>query len=392
MRRLTKSASDAVLSDNLIIDYINRFWILDVDARIQLFDLKTIYQFQTIPNVDQYNMPLYTVQTEGSNPTTEISFYPVYQGFLGPATVNGIPIIFYTQPSQFFSLYFNVNQAFNVVAVGNGGSNYTIQLPVGIQITPGTNTPVSGILRGHVDMTGIIANGSAIDPILSTTINTAIPTTSIFPAVYFTSVAADGTNAVVSDSGQFLTGNFNSGLMMGQTSAPYGSIPLPGGYSTSLNTFNYTTGEANITFVDSSGNPLNIPAGQDINAQVTFLNPGRPRAALYYNNTLVLRSVPDISYLVTVEAFKTPAAFMNTTDVLPFAYMGEYIARGAARKILADTGDVEQFNFYEPLFREQEALVWKRSQRQWTATRTATIYSQGQGNQNFGNSTNIGTT
>jgi hypothetical protein len=41
---------------------------------------------------------------------------------------------------------------------------------------------------------------------------------------------------------------------------------------------------------------------------------------------------------------------MNYTDILPFAYMSEYIARGAARKILADTGDIELFAFYVPLF------------------------------------------
>jgi len=57
--------------------------------------------------------------------------------------------------------------------------------------------------------------------------------------------------------------------------------------------------------------------------------------------------------------------------------MSEYIARGAARKILADTGDVEQFQFYEPFFREQEILVWKRSQRINTSTRTQTIVSEG---------------
>jgi hypothetical protein len=365
--------------------------LLDVDARIQLFDLKTTYQFQTIPGVDQYNMPLYTVQTEGSNPETEISFYPVYQGFMGPITVDGNPIMFYTQQSQFYTLFFNVTQSLNIVGVGDGGSNYTIQLPVGLQLSPQTNLSLPGILRGHVDMTGIIANGSVVDPILAPTINTAIPLTSIFPAVYFTSVAADGTNAVVSDSGQFLIGNFNYGLMMGQGAYPYGSIPLPGGYSTTLNTFNYITGEANITFVDSSGSPLNIPQGQSINAQVKYINPGMPRAGLFYNNVLTLRTVPDNQYTIMVEAYKSPSAFMNTTDVLPFAYMSEYIARGAARKILADTGDTEQFNFYEPLFREQESLVWKRSQRQWTATRTTTIYSQAQGTQNFGNSTSIGT-
>ena len=52
VRRIIKSPSNAVISDELIIDYINRFWIMDVDARMQLFDLKTKYQFQTTPAVD----------------------------------------------------------------------------------------------------------------------------------------------------------------------------------------------------------------------------------------------------------------------------------------------------------------------------------------------------
>jgi len=85
----------------------------------------------------------------------------------------------------------------------------------------------------------------------------------------------------------------------------------------------------------------------------------------------------------------SPAAFLNTTQAIPFGYMAEYIARGAARKILSDTGDMEQFQFYEPLFIEQERLVWKRSQRQFTSTRTESIYSQGFGqgagfNNNYG--------
>lgn len=69
--------------------------------------------------------------------------------------------------------------------------------------------------------------------------------------------------------------------------------------------------------------------------------------------------------------------------------MAEYLARGAARKILSDTGDVDQFQFYEPLFREQELLVWKRSQRQWTATKTQTLYSQGPYTTGYGNN-NLG--
>src|SRR5215472_6035236 len=95
IRRIVKSPSNAQLTDNLIIDYINRFWILDVDARVQLFDLKTKYGFWCVPGITSYNMPLYGVnqyapQVEGSNPTTSISSYPVYQGFMDPAYINGI--------------------------------------------------------------------------------------------------------------------------------------------------------------------------------------------------------------------------------------------------------------------------------------------------------------
>ena len=83
VRRIIKSPSNADISDNLIIDYINRFWIMDVDARMQLFDLKKKYQFQTAAGVDRYNMPLYSVQTESGG--QQIGMYPVYQGFLSPA-------------------------------------------------------------------------------------------------------------------------------------------------------------------------------------------------------------------------------------------------------------------------------------------------------------------
>src|SRR6185503_13233049 len=93
VRRIIKAPSNATITDSLIIDYINRFWIMDVDARIQLFDLKKTYQFQTVPGFDQYNMPLYSVQTESPDSDPQnINFYPVYQVFQGPAYINGIQI------------------------------------------------------------------------------------------------------------------------------------------------------------------------------------------------------------------------------------------------------------------------------------------------------------
>lgn len=372
VRRLIKTPSNEVITDNLIIDYINRFWLMDVDARVQLFDLKTKYQFETVPGVADYNMPLYDAQIQPGSQT--ISPFPIYQGFMQSCYVNGIQVPFYTQRDPFWNLWPNYLQFLNPAGVGNGGSNYTLSLPF------------FPAIPGHVDMAGIIASGTNIDPPVGITLNTAIPSTSIYAAVYVIAVDAQGVTRIVQDSGQFLSTNRNYGLLMAPGTAPFGYKVLSGGYSTSLNTVNYATGSINVTFTDpTTGLPVIIPSGNQIQTQCYFYQQGIPRAILFYNNCITIRPPPDISYLIEMNAYLTPAAFLTTSQAVPFGYMSEYISRGAARKILADTGDIEQFQFYEPLFKEQETLVWKRSQRQFTATRTGTIFSDLQGQSNYNN-------
>lgn len=355
---------------------------MDVDARIQLFDLKTKYQFQTAPGYDQYNMPLYQIQQEPGN--QNINLYPVYQGFMAPCYVNGIQVPFYTDKQQFFNTWPNVVQQMITTIQGNGSAGpYNFQFPIAPNFTTPNplNTPFNYILRGHVDMTGIVALAQTPtyntynDPPIVTplqAINTipAAAVANVFPAVYITSNGTDGSSIVVSDSGQFLSGNQNLGLLMAPGKNPNNNAVLPGGYGPTQNVINYFTGQvSNITF------PAAIPPGVNIAAQCYFFQSGLPRGILYNNNTLTIRMPPSQQWLIEIDAYLSPAAFLNTAQALQFAYMAEYIARGSARKILSDTGDVEQFNFYEPLFREQEMLVWKRSQRQFTSTRTPTIYS-----------------
>lgn len=354
---------------------------MDVDARMQLFDLKTKYQFLTSPGVDQYNMPLYSAQTEPGS--QKIGMFPVYQGFTGNCYINGIGVPLHTEKNYFYSQFVNVVQSLQATTTGNGTTGpYTINMPIMPNSSVAANPPSNAILRGHVDVSGIIALGINVDPPLSSAFNISIPTTSVDSQVFITSIDGTGANVVVQDSGQFLSGNVNYGLLMQPGPAPFGNLFLLGGYSTTSNTVNYFTGVATVTF------PVAIPAGNNINAQCRFFQTGLPRAILFYNNTLTLRSPPDQQYLVELDAFLTPAAFLNTAAAIPFGYMAEYLARGAARKMLSDTGDWEQFQAYEPLFQEQEMLVWKRSQRQWTATRTQTIYSAGMstfnGNNNVG--------
>ena len=362
VRRIIKSPSNATITDNLIIDYINRFWLIDVDARMQLFDLKTMYRFQTTPGIDQYNMPLYNVQTEPGS--QEIEPFPVYQGFLPYASVNGIQVPFYTQKQDFWNLWPNYLQSLTPAATADGTSGpYTITLPF------------FPAIPGHIDMAGIIAIGAnpVQDPPVTSSFITTVPTTSVYSGVFFTGTSTTGQTVVVADSGQFLSGNVNYGLLMSPGAAPFGNTALSGGYSTTSNTVNYETGVATVTF------PVALESGTNINAQCYFYEQGLPRGILYYNNVITIRPPPNIPYLVEMEAYLTPAAFLDSAAAIPFGYMAEYIARGAARKILSDTGDIEQFMFYEPLFKEQEMLVWKRSQRQFTSTRTQTIFSSTQG-------------
>lgn len=385
VRRLVKSANNSVITDNLIIDYINRFWLMDVDARLQLFDLKTTYIFQTIPGIASYNMPLYNTQVQPG--AQQIASYPVYQGFSQPCYVNGIQMPFYTEPNAFWNLWPNYTQFLNPAAVGNGTDGpYTISIPF------------FPAVPGYLDITGIIANinngNGNQDPFFTNSfpldptgnfIN--IPTTSFYPTVYFTATNENGSLIQVSDSGVFLTNGIDQnlyGLLMEPGKAPIGNEPLGIGgsfnvYTTTQNTINYNTGVANVTFPDP------IPDGANINAECIFIQQGIPRAVLFYNNCLTIRPPPDISYKIELSAYLSPAAFLSTAQAIPFGYMAEYLARGAARKILSDTGDIEQFQFYEPLFREQEMLVWKRSQRQFTATRTGTIFSDLQGQSNYNN-------
>ena len=365
VRRIIKSPSNSQISDNLIIDYINRFCLLDMDARVQLFDYKTSYGFMCTPYIVHYNMPYYGInqfktQVQG-DPTSQISPYPVYQGFKSPCYIDGIIVPFYTQREEFYSYWAPYLQNIQATATGDGTAGpYDMLLPF---------FPCPA---GHVDVTGIITVGSTVDPIVRTEaqgINTAVPITSLTPGVIITGLNTSNYLETVTDSGQFLNTDQTTGFL--QTTS--------GQNIQDAGTCNYITGETTVTFANSIGD------GQPIQANCYFYQPGIPTAVLYYNNTLTILPPPNMPYFIQLDAYLTPAAYLSGASPLQFGYMSEYIARGAARKILSDTGDIEQLQLYEPFFREQEMLVWKRSQRIFTATATPSFFSAPGG----GNSTNL---
>lgn len=348
IRRIIKSSSAQSIPDSTLVDYVNRFYTMDMSARVELFDFQTSYSFQCDANIDQYNMPYYSVQTtDVTLGSTSIYPYPVYQSFQSPVYVNGVEAQFTILRSTYFRSYPNYTQWLPNSYVGDGGVTYIFDLPF------------SPALRAHIDPIGVIAMEN--NPVPANTVNPSVPKTSINSSVSIYALDATNTPINVFDSGQFFTADYNTGLLTGDVLQSW---------SLTQNSVNYITGKVYVTFSRA------IPAQNPINLQCYFYQTGLPRQILYYNNVITLRPPPDINYRIDLTATLSPSAFLTTTESLPFAYMAEYIARGAARKILSDTGDIEQFQFYEPLFKEQENLVWKRSQRQITSTRTPTIFSQ----------------
>lgn len=370
-RRIVKAASPEVVTDGQILDYINRFWINDVDPSLQTFDLKTKYQFLTTPGVDKYNMPLYNVQ--GFFEFPDYASYPMYQGFLSPLYVNGVQCAFYTEKHLFYAAFPDIVQTVTPIILSNSANiDFKMKIP-GFPLNSSTEPPVNAILRGHVDIAGIAAMGEVFinDPPLVNNMNLNIKSTSVDAGVFISFTGSNNENQVYCDTGQFLSVDQNYGLLAINFNNGPNALQPTGSFSTVRNTINYLNGELNLRLLNA------IPDENQFKIQYKYFQTGMPRAVLFYNNTLVFRSVPDTRYLVEVDAYLSPSAFFRSTDTFSYGYMSEYIARGAARKYLSDTGDVEQLNFYEPFFKEQELMVWKRSQRQWTATRTQTLYSQG---------------
>jgi hypothetical protein len=272
-------------------------------ARLQLFDLKRQYTFETIPNIFMYQFPI-----------------DLYQGIKPPAYCDGIPLGFFQTNEQFYNVFPEFVDNEQPISGDNTIGPYTITFGK------------APILRGFTDDLG-----------------------NLLPYVFITAFDNGGEQAYIVDDGNGV---------LNQTDASFQNILFP-----DAGVVNYLTGVATFNFL----NP--IPGGNIISCQTSPYSPGMPRAMLFFNNIFKLYPVPSRAYKVQVDCFITPQQFLNTDDAMPFSYMSEYLARGAARKILSDNGDYEQFQFYEPLFREQENNVLRRSSRQNATQRTPTIFS-----------------
>lgn len=333
VRRIIKQPNSEDISDNTIGDYVNRFYIYDLPGRVQLFDLKTTYTLELTPYVDQYNAPVSYLNGAAVVPT--------YSTYVTPAYVDGYQIVMQQSHDQWMKLFPNrVMNQFQENGTGSPGP-YTFNL---------YEPPV---VQGHRDL-NIQPSGNTINP-------AGAQEGLLTSNVYVTAIDSSGNlNVAQDDPVSATTGNLIQYDPLNPSNAP--SV---------VGTVNYSTGAISVTFL------YTIPSTSEINSQSIPYTAGRPQAVLFYNNTFSFRPIPDKPYVFTIDATYNPAAFLNTADAIPYRFMAEYIARGTARKILQDYGDVEQIALYEPFFKEQENYVLRKTYRQNSNTRAASIY-QGQ--------------
>lgn len=344
MRRILKSPSTQSISDQVLGDYVNRFVNYEVPERIQLSEFKRQYTFETIPNIFEYQAPFTQALTPvfpqntnpppfQENPTVQQAqtVVPVYNMFKNPIYCDGVEMGWYQSNEQFYKIFPElVLNEFPLQGNGTVGP-YTI------------NVGRAPILRAFIDDLG-----------------------NLLPYVYITAVNPDGSQQYIVDSGY--VNSTGQGILV-QTDSTFqniiGTLPAMGG----CGTVNYLLGTATFQFLNI------VAAGINIESQTSPYSAGFPRICLYFNQIFKLYPVPDRAYKIQCDAYVTPIVFFNSSASVPFAYMSEYFARGAARKILSDTGDYDQMAFYEQLFREQENLVLRRTSRQNATQRTPTIFS-----------------
>ncbi len=134
-------------------------------------------------------------------------------------------------------------------------------------------------------------------------------------------------------------------------------------------TVNYVTGQI-----------LNVNLGTPANGAQLYVyylpySPGQPSLMLWFDSELSFWPIPDQGYQCTFEADVTFADLVNQADQPIIRECWQYIAYGAAIKVLQDRMDLETVNLIYPEFERQELLVNRKFITQQSTNRVATIYS-----------------
>lgn len=314
VRRLTASPSESSLPTSTIDEAINLFYLNDFAYAIKIDQMRKVYDLFTVPYQDTYPI--------------DVNFI---QGIRQPVYIDGYVGQLFKDRAQFYNLYPNWPTRFNP-AVGTGTQThfeFTIQGPlVPGQITLGCKDVLGGTIQ-------VADNGKG-----GLYLQTPNPQVSV-PAI--TSTAPGMYNLNTGNPGQ------NIQSLIGVVNYQYGTFVL-----------------------DFPVAPAN---SQQLVLWVCQYQPGKPYAVLFFNNEIKIRPIPRLVHKITFEVYLTPVQFMESTDHPILNQWAQYIAIGAATKILEDRNDVEGLANIAPLFDRQEALVLERQAVENIGIPNATLFN-----------------
>ncbi len=422
VRRLTASASEAALRSVDIQEAVNEFYSTDFPYAIKLDQMRYIYKFLTIPNVDRYPVDVNNLQ-----------------GFRAPVYFEGIQGNLFKNRDQLYNLYPRYPTQYQKGS-GLGGTITNATKAVLCQITsPDHNLQTGSIITianvlGMVELNGntytvtvIDSNNFTLNGTNSTGFTTYISggnwtsqntfsftlfgnNQNPFPQNNFgilsTQLVIGGIDVngnpirIVDNGGAVVDGygigsNTTSGRLLfiqqnqvgnnvyldnlnAQKPAipPLSPLPRPSPVSPLTpqycGTVDYITTQINILL------PVPLQSGSQLNVWASQYQTGRPYNLLFWNNEFTVRPVPDNVYMVEVEAYQTPVQFMQTTDNPILNQWAKYIAYGTAREILRDRQDMEGVANLEEGFLRQEGLVLERQAIEEIAVPNITLFNSTQ--------------
>ena len=135
-------------------------------------------------------------------------------------------------------------------------------------------------------------------------------------------------------------------------------------------TINYVTGVYSFTFDTAPG------VSEEVFSQTRPYVASRPYGLLFFQNKFILRPVPDKVYRVEIDVYKRPTELLSANQSPELNQWWQYIALGAARKIFEDKLDMASLTQLLPIYKEQEALVIRRTADLLSNQRSATIYTE----------------
>ena len=451
VRRLTASASEAALTSVEIQQGVNTFYNNDFPYAIKIDQQRSVYKFLTIPNVDRYPVdvnnlqgfraPVYFEGIQGNffkNRDQLFNLYPRYPTqFQQGAGVSGTitAILQPSNPTQITSVNHNL-QTGSIITISNvggmvelnggvytvtvidlntftlngiddtgfgaytGGGNWTSSNTFSFTLF-GNNVnafpqPNFGILSTQVVIGGIDSNGDPIriiDDGGAIVSSFGIGSNTTTGRLLFIKQNTVGENVYLDATNTQQLAIPNLSPLGGQVNANSTPPPPPSNYAAYppspltpqyCGTVNYVTTQINLLI------PVPLQAGSQLNIWAATYQVGRPYNALFWNNEITIRPVPDNVYLCEIETYQTPAQFMNTSNHPVLNQWAQYIAYGAAMEILRDRQDMEGVANLSEGFKRQEALVLERQAVEEIGQPNITLFNTTQTGYGYGTGWGIG--